>query len=341
MTTGRPKFDDERPQIDEGKGGMKLPSGGMMMYIIIAIIVLAVSFGVNQFFGASKSNITEMNAAIEAMKSDLRASKDSITTALNGLAGQVESKVNSATSSLTSKVNDASLAASGAKEQANAATSQANQAINKLNELETKLINLQAAINEANESYQEIKEQYDALKAQYDALKTAFDAHVAVVTTTTATPTTTPTTITSNATITCNLSSITLLKNNTTNKYENGFTLYIKNLKSIGLNEITFTAVFQIPNLSITIGETIGDTINELLGNNPFISLPSSYGSITWVKSNINPNTRQVTYIGTYSGYIDGGSLDTITTNINFIASPSSQPSLILNILSVEVNNSK
>jgi outer membrane murein-binding lipoprotein Lpp len=320
----RPPIED-REFPEEKKGSMKLPSG-MILYIVMAVIAVAAAFGINRFFGVSKTglanDVAKMDATIEAMKSDLRASKDSITTALNGLTTQIDTKVNSSVSSINTKINTIEGSVKTANDQANTATSQANQSINKITVLEKQLSDLQTAIKSANElsssvaslstSLNALKTQYSDLKAQYDALKIKVDGMAIPTTTTTPPPTTTPTTTPINTVnvVIATVSPATIALSPA--EFKNAFNVTIINNKVQGISggTISFSLLFT--------GLSTSETLDSVLTGTP---LSDSSGSITWRTPTINNITKMATYTGDFNGYIGGGSSTTITVIVDITSS--------------------
>ena len=99
---------DNTPVGNEPSGGMKMPSGGIILYVIVAVIAIIAAFGVNYMFGVSKSGMDTQtkatSAALAAMQSDLKASKDSINAAIAGINPAVTKQVSDGLKSLNDQI---------------------------------------------------------------------------------------------------------------------------------------------------------------------------------------------------------------------------------------------
>lgn len=149
----------ERPKIPSGnviieedkKGGMKIPSGSMMGYVIVAIIAIVASFGVTYFFGVSKSGVqtfqSEVNAKIDALSSDLRASTSSIKTNLEStIPNSIDTKINSALNNVQTRLNTVEGQITTAKDNSTTAVTNASQAMVLLNSIQDDIETIQADI---------------------------------------------------------------------------------------------------------------------------------------------------------------------------------------------------
>ena len=298
---------------EENKGGMKLPSGGIVLYIVMAAIAIFASLGVNYFVGVSKSGldskVTEMNATIDAMKSDLRASKDSITTALNGLSGTVDSKVNSSVSSLTSRINTLESTVSDNKNQATNAVNQVSNLASTITTLQNSIKSLTDTITTLQSTANSNKSDITTLKSQVTVLITLTEAQktqIADLTTkvntltgggTTITPTT-QTGLTASVVSTnpmplingTNTVNVSLINNTSKGLYSEQFSFQLQFLSPPSAIN-TWGLVIASP--SITVGtpsySLVSGLVTYLITGNVFL-LPNSSQTISLVvTTNVQP----------------------------------------------------
>lgn len=148
----RPKIPSGGIEIEEDKkGGMKMPSGSMMGYIIMAVIAIVASFAVNYFFAVPKTGIesfkTEVNAKVDALSSDLRASTSSIKTNLEStIPNSIDTKINSALNNVQTRLNTVEGQITTAKDNSTTAVTNASQAMVLLNSIQGDIETIQADI---------------------------------------------------------------------------------------------------------------------------------------------------------------------------------------------------
>jgi archaellum component FlaC len=283
----RPKFEEEKSQIEEGKsGGMKLPSG-IAIYIVMVIVALVASFSINLFFGVSKSGldkqVAEITASVDATKSDIRAIKDSVTTATNNIPTTIQTQITSQLSTYTSKLTTLEATIETIKSQSNTATSQSNNAISQLADLNKQIADLKASIVSMETSIKNLTAKVDAIVLP------------------TTTPTTIPTTPTTGVIISVVNTSLPLKPP----LYDGTFNLKIDNKTGnhITGGQITFT-------MRLTGTLATGETINTVL---PLSSLSSTNNFITFTSISY-PITAYV--VGDYNDSILSGGSKLVSINV-------------------------
>jgi len=193
----RPPVDDEHIEPEESKIGMKF--SGYTIYAVMLVIALIVSVGINYFMGVTKADLTthkeEIVALVASVQSDLRATKDSVKTALDNLPSTIDSKVSSSLNSVNSRLSALEDSVQSANNTANSATNQIGSITSQITAIKTELQNLKdgsnlsgvtTAINNALTKISDLEVNLAALTTEVGELS------VVVPTTT---PTTTPTTV--------------------------------------------------------------------------------------------------------------------------------------------------
>lgn len=178
-TSGRPK----------GKLGIKIPSsGGMMQWIITALLIFGISWLMVTYVGVTKAdfnkNIALMLAADSSVKSDVKATKDSITASVAGIPGTVTTQVNNAVASINSRLSGLESSLNTANTQATSAVTKATEATNQISgvtksvteltssiaSLNTKITDLQTLVNTSKSDIATLKTDLAALKTKVDGV---------------------------------------------------------------------------------------------------------------------------------------------------------------------------
>ena len=325
MTMPQPPVDDEPISIEPGGGlklgKVKLPEGSTI-YVIMAVIALIFSVGVTLILGVPKGDITtiedgqltfksEVTSRVDAISSDLRASKDTITTNLATIPVTIDSKVNESVSNMVAEINGLGLEVKELTDDLDPIGKQASQALTKITELEgtintlktniANMTNVGPAVATIETSVSTLKAQYDALKTEYDALKVTV-AELEDVTPPTTTP---PTSTTSGVTIEVTNPLITFAPAD----YKNAFNVKITNNNDKGIYGGQVSIALQVT------GFPSGENVGTALTGTPLTS-----NGIDWRTPTLTTMTNQAYFIGDFTGYIGGNSSIIVTISVDMIS---------------------
>lgn len=155
-----PQRPESKITIAEKTGGMKLPSG-YTIYVVMLVIALVASFGINYVLGVSKAELSDYKktttASIESMASDLNASKSSLDRGIKDIPTAIDTKVATAISTVTARLTAVETDAKTAKENSLSAVNQAGKSTSDISSINKMISELQTQINSVKSDITAIK----------------------------------------------------------------------------------------------------------------------------------------------------------------------------------------
>ena len=315
MTLPPRPLDDDRVEHEEPKSGMKF--SGYAIYAVMVVIALIVSVGINYFMGVSKAELTtnkeEIVALVVSIQSDLRATKDSVKTALDNLPSTIDSRIGNSLNSVDNQLSALEDSVRSANNSANSATNQVSSITAQLTSAKADLESLKAstdltgALAVLDSALTKITE----LEASLTALTTKVNGIVAAPTATTTTTTTTTAPSTSGVTVNIiganpmplvsGTNTINFVLGNYTTKaiYGEQISIQLQFLNPItpvntwGLSVLSDSGTFGTPSYSI-----IGGTVTYIMHAAEYLS-PNTTKTVSVVVSAASPPAATINFVTT------------------------------------------